>query len=403
MDRTARKTGVLSSVALMVLSLTACHSLSAAQTTANTDLEIVGLSQIDANGAEAPASAAAATPVRPAGDGKATCQPVSIALLSPLTGPDSALGGNVKDGVQLAVDQHNKANARCQVTLKSYDTEGDPEKATAVVPRIIDDASAIGVIGPGNSGEANATGSVFDQAGLVAITPSATNATLSQHGWKTFFRGLANDGVQGPSMANYLKNTLGNKKVCVVDDSTDYGLGLAQAVRQTLGPIAAQACKIEIKRGDKDFSAAITQIKDTAPDSIFYGGYYAEAAVLIQQLRNSGITATFAAGDATNDPEFAKQAGDAAKDALLSCPCAPASGAFADSYAAAFGQQPGTYSAESYDLATIMLLGIDSGHTTRPALLDFVRHYQGQGVARNYQWNVNGELTNTLIWMYKVR
>ena len=142
------------------------------------------------------------------------------------------------DGAQLAVDEHNAANPGCQVTLKVFDTEDDPQKATEVVPQIVDDASVIGVVGPTFSGETKSTGTIFDQAGLVATTPAATNVTLSQNNWKTFFRGLANDEVQGPSVANYLKNTVGAKKVCVIDDSSDYGLGIANVVRQTLGPIA---------------------------------------------------------------------------------------------------------------------------------------------------------------------
>ena len=101
--------------------------------------------------------------------------------------------------------------------------------------------------------------------GLVAATASATNVTLSEQGWKTFLRGLANDGVQGPSVANYLKTTLGDKKICVVDDSTDYGSGLAKAVRATLGPVADEACNISVKKGDKDFSAAVTQVKGQSP------------------------------------------------------------------------------------------------------------------------------------------
>ena len=88
---------------------------------------------------------------------------------------------------------------------------------------------------------------------------------------------------------------------------------------------------------------------------------------------------------------------------MLSCPCGPATGAFADAYTKAFGTAPGTYSLESYDLATILLKGIDSGAVTRPALLDFVRTYDGQGEARKYQWTDNGELTSNLIWIYKVQ
>ena len=68
-----------------------------------------------------------------------------------------------------------------------------------------------------------------------------------------------------------------------------------------------------------------------------------------------------------------------------------------------FNQEPGTYSTEGYDLGTILVKGIDSGAITRPALLDFVRNYNGQGVARNYQWTPTGELTTTLIWIYEVQ
>ena len=374
----------------------------AAQGEAATDLAIVEQVQIDGNGAAIPAQAGAA-PVDPAGDGTATCEPVAIAMAGALNGPDAALGINIKNGVQLAIDKHNAANPGCQIELKPFDTEGDQQKATAIAPQIVDDASIVGLVGPAFSGETKATGGVFDQAGLVSVTASATNVTLSEQGWKTFFRGLANDGVQGPSVANYMKNTIGDKKVCVVDDSTDYGSGLSKAVRDTLGSLADQACNISVKKGDKDFSAAVTQIKEQSPDSVFFSGYYAEAAPFVQQLRDGGFTGKFVSADGTKDPEFVKQAGNASKDAVLSCPCGPASAAFADEYTKKFNQAPGTYSTEGYDLGTILAKGISSGATTRDALLAFVRSYDGQGVARKYQWNDTGELTTTLIWIYKVQ
>jgi branched-chain amino acid transport system substrate-binding protein len=379
-----------------------CSQSKPGESTSQANLKIVEQVQIDEQGKEVK-STDNVTPADPAGDGKATCPPVSLAMAGALTGPDAALGINIKYGVQLAVDKHNAANPGCQVQLKTFDTEGDPQKATQIAPQIVDDAFTIGLVGPAFSGETKATGGVFDQAGLVAATASATNVTLSQNGWKTFFRGLANDGVQGPSVANYMKTTLANKKVCVVDDSTDYGLGLAKAVRETLGGVADGSCNISVKKGDKDFSAAVTQVKGASPDAVFYSGYYAEAAPFVQQLRDGGVTATFVSADGTKDPEFVKQAGGASKDALLSCPCGPATGSFADEYKKKFNQDPGTYSTEGYDLGTIMVKGIDSGAITRPALLDFVRNYNGQGVARKYQWTPEGELTTTLIWMYKVQ
>ncbi|MCB0942254.1 MAG: branched-chain amino acid ABC transporter substrate-binding protein [Mycobacterium sp.] len=400
--RATRSAIAASSAVLAVLGIAGCNQSKPNENSSQSDLKIVEQVQIDQNGAEVKPEAGT-TPADPAGDGKAACPPVSIAMAGALNGPDAALGINIKNGVQLAVDKHNAANPGCQVQLKTFDTEGDPQKATAIAPQIVDDAFTIGLVGPAFSGETKATGGVFDQAGLVAATASATNVTLSEQGWKTFFRGLANDGVQGPSVANYLKNGLGVKKVCVVDDSTDYGTGLAQAVRETLGPVADAACNISVKKGDKDFSAAVTQVKGQSPDAVFYSGYYAEAAPFVQQLRDGGVTATFVSGDGTKDPEFVKQAGQSSKDAILSCPCGPATKEFSDEYTKKFGQAPGTYSTEGYDLGTILLKGIDSGAITRPALLDYVKKYDGQGVARKYQWTDKGELTTTLIWIYKVQ
>ncbi len=398
-----RKTIAAVAVALVLPAAAGCNKQShSGDSGAQADLKIVPQMSIDQNGSEIKAEAGT-TPATPAGDGKATCPAVTIAMAGPLTGADAPFGDNVRDGAQLAVDQHNAANPGCQVQLKAFDTEGDPQKAIAVAPQIVDDPSIIGLVGPTWSGETKATGSAFNQAGLVAVTPSATNVALSEQGWKTFFRGLSSDGVQGPSLANYLKNTLGVKKACVVDDSTDAGVGQAQAVRETLGPITDSACNISVKKGDKDFSAAVTQIMGQQPDAVVYASYYTEAALLLQQLREAGYTGLFAGPDGIKDPQFVKAAGESAKGAVLSCPCGPATGDFAEQYTKSFGSAPGTYSLEAYDLATILLKGIDSGAVTRPALLDFVRNYDGQGVARNYKWTDNGELNSDLIWIYKVQ
>lgn len=404
LGRVTRNAFALGTAGVLVAVMAGCNQSTPEEDNASqSDLKIVEQVQVDEKGAEV-AAAEGATPADPAGDGKATCPLLSIAMAGALTGPDAALGINIKNGVQLAVDKHNKANPGCQVQLKTFDTEGDPQKATGIAPQIVDDQYTVGLVGPAFSGETKATGTVFDQAGLVAVTASATNPTLSENGWKTFFRGLANDAVQGPSVANYLKDTLGFKKICVVDDSTDYGLGLAEPVRETLGPVADSGCNIQVKKGDKDFSAAVTQIKGINPDAVFFSGYYSEAAPFVQQLKDGGVEATFVSADGTKDPEFVKQAGESAKDAILSCPCGPASGAFAEEYAAnSGGAEPGTYSTEGYDLGTILLKGIDSGAITREALLNYVRNYNGQGVARNYQWTPTGELTSNLVWIYKVQ
>ncbi|MBD5784963.1 branched-chain amino acid ABC transporter substrate-binding protein [Cellulosimicrobium terreum] len=369
---------------------------------ASAEPAIVPSVQIDSEGAEVPA-AEAGDPADPAGDGSAECaEGTSIAVAGAFTGPNAALGLNIQYGAKVAVDAFNAANENCQVELKPFDTEGDPQKATQVAPQIVGDDNVIGLLGPAFSGETAATGDVFNQAGLLSLTASATNPDLTANGWTNFYRGLANDAVQGPAVAKYMTDTLGFASVCVVADNSDYGIGLAEQINTGLGDAANADCAAEVKTGDKDFSATVQIISGAEADAVFYAGYYAEAAPFVQGLRDGGVDLPFVSADGTNDPQFVSQAGPAADGAILSCPCGPAPDEFAASYEETNGQAPGVYSVEGYDLATIMLTGIASGVTDRAGMIDYVKNYSGEGLARTYEWDDTGELASALIWIYEV-
>src|SRR6476659_2411266 len=161
-----------------------------------------------------------------------TCAtPPAIGFFGALTGDAANLGINIKRGVELAVEQWNAANAGCKVTLKDYDSQGDPQKAPALADQAIADKTILGIVGPAFSGESKAVNPKFDQAGLPIISASATNPDLSKNGWKIFHRMLATDAKQGPDVANYIKDTLKAKSVFVIDDQSEYGKGLADQVR----------------------------------------------------------------------------------------------------------------------------------------------------------------------------
>jgi branched-chain amino acid transport system substrate-binding protein len=343
--------------------------------------------------------------VTPAGDGKATCSSgISIAYAGAETGANAQLGINIYNGVQLAVNQHNQANPGCQVAFKKFDTEGDPGKAPGVVTQVVSEPDILGAIGLPFSGESKATGQIFQQAGLVHLTPSATNPSLTKNGWTTFFRALGNDSVQGPAAAKFITGKLQAKKVCVIQDDSDYGIGLATAINGALGGAAAD-CQDKVTTGQKDFSAVVSKIINAKPDAVFYSGYYAEGAPLDQQLVNKGYTGTFVGPDGVKDDQFIKLAGDASGNAFFTCPCVPGEllPTFADAYkGVSGGAAPGTYSLEGYDSATILLKGIDSGIKDRAGLLQFVKNYNADGFSKHFQWDATGELATTAVYGYKV-
>lgn len=346
-----------------------------------------------------------ANAANPAGNGQATCAPTTtLAYAGALTGANAQLGVNIVNGVQLAVNQHNQANPNCQVQLKKLDTEGTPDKAPGIVTQVAGDKNTIGVIGLPFSGESKATGQIFQQAGLPHLSPSATNPALTKNGWTTFFRALANDNVQGPAAAKFMTGKLGAQKVCVIQDDSDYGIGLAKATNDALGPVAA-GCQDKVTTGQKDFAAVASKVVAAQPQVVFYAGYYAEGAPLDQQLSQRGFKGVFLGPDGVKDPEFVKLAGDASNNAFFTCPCTPGElvPQFADAYkGVSDGLAPGTYSLEGYDSTTILLKAIDSGAKDRASVLNFVKGYDAAGFSKQFKWDATGELAATKVFGYKV-
>ena len=342
----------------------------------------------------------------PAGNGQAKCSGVELAYVGAESGPNAQLGINIYNGVQLAINQHNKANPGCQVQFKKFDTGGDQAQAPGVVTQVVSTKAIVGVVGLPFSGESQSTGNIFQQAGLVHITPSATNPTLTQQGWTTFFRALGNDNVQGPAAAKFITGKLKAKKVCVVQDDSDYGTGLAAAINKALGSAADSACADKVTTGQKDFSSTVSKIVAAKPDAVFYSGYYAEGAPFDQQLSSQGYKGIFVGPDGVKDPKFIEQAGPASSNAYFTCPCVPGEliPQFANAYkSVSGGSAPGTYSLEGYDSATVLLKGIDAGKTTRPALLNYVKTYNGDGLSKHLQWQSDGELATSTVYGYKVQ
>jgi branched-chain amino acid transport system substrate-binding protein len=341
--------------------------------------------------------------VLPAGDGKATCPAnTTLAYVGAESGANAQLGINIYNGVQLAINEHNKANPGCQVAFKKFDTEGDPNKAPGPVTQVTKENDIIGVVGLPFSGESKATGNIFEQVKLVHITPAATNPGLTKNGWTTFFRGLGNDAVQGPAAATFMTKTLGAKKVYLVQDDSDYGIGLGATTTAALG--SAMIGNDKVTTGQKDFSATISKIINAKADAVFYSGYFAEGAPFDQQLVAKGFKGAFVGPDGVKDDQFIKQAGDASANAFFTCPCIPGEliPTFASAYTALTNAQPGTYSIEGYDAATVMLAGIDKGNQDRAKLLDWVKNYDAAGLSKHYKWDSTGELQAPAVYGYRV-
>jgi branched-chain amino acid transport system substrate-binding protein len=328
-----------------------------------------------------------------------------IAIFGAFTGPNAGLVIPSLNGAKLAVKQFTAANPDCKVTMQEFDTQGNADQATPIANQVAQDQSFTSVIGGHFSGESKATMATYDAAGLVMVSPSATAAELTTLGHKNFFRVVGNDDTQGEAAVTYIKNVLKGQKVFVIDDGQTYGVGIIDKVKAGLGATVAGSDKVQTDQ--QNFDATISKIKSAKADVIAYGGYTNEAAPLLKQARAAGVTAKFLGFDGLYDPGFPKGAGAAADGAVVTCPCLPAAeagGTFAADFTKEYGEAPGSYGAEGYDGATILLEGYKAGKKTRAELQEWVRAYDKQGVSKYLKFADNGDVdkSKVVIWSYDI-
>jgi branched-chain amino acid transport system substrate-binding protein len=338
---------------------------------------------------------------------------VSIAFVGALTGDNANLGINIRNGAKVAVAEAKKAGVK--VELKEFDTQGSSDQASTLKDQFIDDDTIIGLVGPAFSGETKAVLQPLEDAGLVMISASATATDIptTVAGGKVFHRLVPDDDVQGASAGKYIATKLQAKTAAYIHDNTDYGKPLAEGTQKAWEAAGVNTVgNAAIDPKSQDFSAAVNSMKSLNPDVIYYGGYYAEAGRLKKQLSDGGVDATFVSGDGTLDKGFIDAGGAGALGAQLSCACNLATeesegklGEFAKAYKEANGgNDPGTYSSEGYDAASILIAGIKAGNTTRPKLLDYVEGItEFEGISKAISFEENGNVKGTDVFFFEVK
>lgn len=349
------------------------------------------------------------------GEGGGGGEEVTIGFVGAKTGDNANLGLNIRDGVKLAVKEANDEGG-VRINLKEFDTAGDPAQASTVKEQFINDQSVIGIVGPAFSGETKALIPSLQDAGLVMISPSATNKDLPSvvPNATVFHRIIADDTLQAAGVAQYLAEFEKPKSVAYVHDNSEYGKPLTLDVEKAASAKGLKTATVEtLDPKAQDFSATVNKVKASNADAVFYGGYYAEAGRLKKQLTDAGYQGAFISGDGSLDPGFIEAAGAAgAEGARLSCPCNLAleqsTGTlkeFYDNYKSSVGKEPGLYSPEGYDAANILIQGIKAGNDTREELLRYVEEEVGtyEGISKTIEFAENGNLRSKTFFVFQVK
>lgn len=337
---------------------------------------------------------------------------LEIGVQGPLSGANQALGLNIDWGVKLAVQQANaKGDLPFNLAIKEGDDQGLQNNGGTAANLLIQDPKVIGVVGPAFSGPTAAAGSLYSNANLVAVSPSATRPSLTSSGYKTFYRVVANDNVQGPAAADYMAKVLKASNAFVVDDKSQYGQGLSTAIVAKLKADGVTVETSSAPAGTQDYSQLASQVAGSGAKAMYYAGYYADAGVFAKALKSAGYDGTMISGDGSKDPNFITTAGkDAAEGWQFTCPCFdPASDPKYSAFTAAYKQlanaEPGTYSIEGYDAANVIISVLKSLNTaspTRAAVAAGVGKVDYQGLSKEIKFTPTGDISGTSIYAYKI-
>ena len=252
--------------------------------------------------------------------GSAQAQDIKVALAGPITGSEATFGAQMKAGAEQWVKDTNAAGGLLgkKIALQLEDDKCDGTEATSVANRLAS-AGVVFVAGHFCSGTSIPASAVYQESGIVQISPASTNPKFTdQRPGPGIYRVCGRDDQQGPTAAKFIMEKFKGKKIAFLHDKSPYGEGLAMEAQKAY--VAAGGKPVlsdSFNKGDTDFSALVSKLKAAGTDLVYVGTYHTEAGNLVKQLRQQGVKAPLMSGDALVSQEFWTIAGKDGEGTLM--------------------------------------------------------------------------------------
>jgi len=297
---------------------------------------------------------------------------IKVGVAGPHSGDLASYGLPSVKAAELVVKKVNEAGGVLgrSIELLVEDDVCKPEVAANTATKLVSDGAVV-VLGHVCSGATKAALGIYKDAGIIVMSPSATNPGLTQSGdYPNFYRTIASDDLQAKIGAEFTFGTLGAKKVAVLHDKGDYGKGYAEFAKTYLDAMdGVEVVLFEgITPGAVDYSAIVQKIKRSEAEAVVYGGYHPEASKIVTQMRKKKMDTFFVSDDGVKDDTFIKVAGKFAEGVYASGPMdvsgLPLNKEAVEAHKAAYGKDPGAFFQEGYSAALALLNAIEKAGST---------------------------------------
>ncbi len=333
---------------------------------------------------------------------------IKIATQSPLSGPQAALGEQIKLGAELAIEEA-KAKFKAlgfDLVLVPYDDQANPDVGVANANRIINDPDILGVVGHLNSGVAIPSSEVYARVNLVMVSPANTNPRVTDRKLPNVNRICGRDDVQGPVGAEYAFNNLKVKNVFIIHDKTAYGQGLAEEFKKRLEALGGKAVAFVGTEETSNFVPIINQIRGArpVPELIYFGGIYSQIGPFVKQLRERGLKTRLMGGDGLDSSEFVRLAGkDNAAGTFYTTVAGPVSAvpkakAVAERFKKKYGKDMEGFGIYASASANVLLAALEAAikaagdkKPTREQVAQAVRQVKMEGLTGTIEFDDKGD------------
>lgn len=340
---------------------------------------------------------------------------VTVYVAAPLTGFQANGGQTVLGGVKLAAAKLNQQGGLLGYTVKvvPLDDESDSDVAVTVAGEV---SAAIqrgdrvlGVIGHYNSGQTLAAMEVYKSLPIIVITPTASETSITQRSYSNFFRVNANDAVQARVDAAFLVNTLKARRIAVVHNDTEYGIGLGKEMSSALTSLGAEVVLTrQVTEGQEHYDAEVTAIQGAAPEAIFYAGYEIEAPYLRAALIKASVTVPMLASDGAFLAATIDEAAGAAEGMYVSS-FAPSPATVADTqwikeYQAIDFRNPDTYSVNGFSALMVLADGAKKANSLDASKIEDALHGSSiSALLGKLNYDNKGDLTDPTVYIFQVK
>ncbi len=297
--------------------------------------------------------------------------PIVLGMVAPSSGSSAAIGPNMSNGAQLAIDELNAKGGVLgrQLKLEVQDGACDPKTAVAAANKLISDGVTASV-GGYCSGATLPTLPVFAKTNIPMIIPAANSNDLVTAGKKNVFLINGTGTQQGAAALTWMKKQ-GATNVALMNDNTSYSKNIADVTSQNIQGTGSMKVAINeaVTPGESDYSANVSAVLATKPDFIYWTGYYQEGGLIIRQLRQAGYSGKIMVADGSVDAQLIKIAGATNAEGVFATmtqtpDTIPGANDWISKYKAKFTTDPGSYSTQSYDAVRVAADAIGNAKST---------------------------------------